>query len=82
MVADNLTPNTATAPNPRGPLLVVDWGSWQPHLKFTNHRYHAINGSQRFHTRRQIRRKTKGRGFILHYLNHRGVYVPFYWGKP
>lgn len=68
--------------NTQGPLLLVDWGSWPAHLRFTNHRYHEINSSRRFHTRKQIRRKAYKRGFILHYLNHRGVYVPFYWNRP
>lgn len=73
---------SAAVPNPRGPLLLADWGSWPPHLQFTNHRYHEINSSRRFHTRRQIRKAAQGRGFILHYLNHRGVYVPYRWYRP
>jgi len=84
VVATDITTNTATAtaPNPRGPLLVADWGSWPPHLKFTNHRYHEIATNRRFHTRRQIRKAAQGRGFVLHYLNHHGRYVPYRWYRP
>lgn len=65
-----------------GPLLIVDWGVWPRHLQFTTHRYHEIGTNRKFKSRRTLRAAALGRGWVLHYLNARGIYVPFHWERP
>ena len=75
-------PGQPWVPTEVGPVLLVDWGHWPPHLQFTTHRYHELGTNRKFRTLRQVKRAAKGRGYVLHRLNRHGRYAPFLWKRP